>query len=172
MASRERIQLLAWTAPSAPSPPRRHNNYAPRKFSDRPLCPRRKKDQIPLSSEEWVVCGSCDRCDYSSASASARGRYRQLRRHRHFSHCAPANENVRAFSYIAQQQYLKIARQVRCAKNPAKINEEKISEILSVRQPHGKSPRTSVASATRPTASTYAPVRRCARCFRAVSCTS
>jgi hypothetical protein len=34
---------------------------------------------------------------------------------------APANKNVRAFSCIAQQQYLKIARQVRRAINPAKI---------------------------------------------------
>jgi len=39
---------------------------------------------------------------------------------------APATENVRAFLYVAQEQYLKIARQVRLTKNPFKINEEEI----------------------------------------------
>jgi hypothetical protein len=37
---------------------------------------------------------------------------------------------------------------------------------------YGKSPRTSVASATRPTARTYAPVRICVRCLRIDSYTS
>jgi hypothetical protein len=67
---------------------------------------------------------------------------------------APATKNVRGFLCIAQQQYLKIARHVRRRKNPAKMNEGKTSEILTAPQHHGKSPRTSVASATRPTAST------------------
>jgi hypothetical protein len=67
---------------------------------------------------------------------------------------APANENVRAFLCIAQGQYLKIATQGPREKISIQNFEEKISELLCARDPHGKSPRTSVASATRPTAST------------------